>query len=382
MICPKCKNDARFDRYRSKSIVSLLGNMRLSRPYYHCSHCHTGHWPWDEILQLSPERLTPGAQEVTSLLGIADRVLEKTAGLRLSESTVQRTTEGAGEGLGKRLQQGEVFGPAIDWKWHKDAEGKTCAYMSVDATGIMMQGPDGAKADGRMVNVGMIFNPQPRALKDEDICKPCDGVRYLAGFYTLDELGILMRRQAAQVGMDRVDRWIALTDGGNGLERFIDVNFPKAEKIIDFQHSSGYVNDFAKAYRPGTDGDELAKIWCHRLKHEGGAAVLSMLEELNRESMTKSAQEQYDKTLTYFRNHVHRMDYPTYLSKGWQIGTGAVESACKTVVNHRLNMRGMRWGEEGSDGVCHLRALSCSDADQWDSFWYQKPKEPQVEFAA
>ena len=33
----------------------------------------------------------------------------------------------------------------------------------------------------------------------------------------------------------------------------------------------------------------------------------------------------------YFANQEHRMDYPTYVAKGWQIGSGPVESACKTV---------------------------------------------------
>lgn len=389
MMCPHCKSDAGFEGYREKNIGSLVGRMRLSRPYYHCSHCHNGIWPWDEVLRLSPERLTPGAQEVATLLGIlnsfgkaADRVLEKTTGLRLSESTEQRTTEAAGARLGQWLEAGEVFGPKVTWKWHRDAEGKTCAYVGVDATGIMMQGPDGAKAEGRMVNVGMIFNPQPRAPKDQDICKPCDGVRYLAGLISLEQLGPQMRRQGAQVGMDEAERWIALTDGGNGLEHFIDVNFPRAEKILDFQHASEYVNAFAKAYRPGADGDALAQTWCHQLKHEGGAALLAVWETLDRTTMNALAQEAYDKALTYFRNNVHRMDYPTYLRKGWQIGTGAVESACKTVVNQRLNMGGMRWGEEGSDAVCHLRALFCSDPDQWDAFWYHKPKQLQARIAA
>ncbi len=389
MICPHCHKDAGFVGYRDKSIRCLTGDMRLSRPYYHCEHCHHGIWPWDELLHLSPERLTPGAQEVASLLGVlnsfgkaADRVLEKTAGLRLSESTVERTTEGAGERLGRWLQAGEVFGPKVIWKWHPDAEGKTCAYVGLDATGIMMQGPDGAKVEGRMVNVGMIFNPQPRAANDKDICKPCDGVRYLAGLYTLEELGLQMRLQGAQVGMDAADRWIALTDGGNGLEHFIDVNFPRAEKILDFQHASEYVNDFAKAYRPQEAGEQLAQTWCHVLKHEGGKVLLAIFEGLDRSQMTTTAQQEYDKTLTYFRNQVHRMDYPTYLSKGWQIGTGAVESACKTVVNQRLNMGGMRWGEEGSDAVCHLRAIFCSTADQWDGFWYHTPSKTQAQRAA
>jgi len=334
---------------------------------------------------LSPERLTPGAQEVTSLTGIvnsfgkaADRVLEKTAGLRLSESTVERTTEGAGERLGTRLDDGEVFGPKVDWKWHKDAEGKTCAYVSLDATGILMQGPEGAKADGRMVNIGMIFNPQPRAANDEKLCKPCDGKRYLAGLYTLEEMGLLLRRQAAQVGMDRADNWIALTDAGNGMDRFMKVNFPRATCIVDFRHASSYVHDFAKAYRPGEAGEQLAATWCHQLKHNGGVSLLAVWDGLDRSTMTAAAQEQYDKASTYFRNHHDRMDYPTYLAKGWQIATGAVESACKTVINQRLNMGGMRWGETGSDAVAHLRALYCSDPDQWDAFW-SEPRRPKLQ---
>jgi hypothetical protein len=53
--------------------------------------------------------------------------------------------------------------------------------VGVDATGILMQGPEGCKIEGRMVNLGMIYNPQPRDADDEALSKPCDGVRYLAG---------------------------------------------------------------------------------------------------------------------------------------------------------------------------------------------------------
>ena len=50
-----------------------------------------------------------------------------------------------------------------------------------------------------MVNVGMIYNPQPRAADEEALSKPCAGVRYLAGLYTLEQLGLQLRRQGAQV---------------------------------------------------------------------------------------------------------------------------------------------------------------------------------------
>ncbi|HTU93012.1 MAG TPA: ISKra4 family transposase, partial [Gemmataceae bacterium] len=71
--------------------------------------------------------------------------------------------------------------------------------------------------------------------------------------------------------------------------------------------------------------------------------------------------------------NVHRRDYAAYLRQGWQIASGGVESACKTVVNQRLCQGGMRWGEEGSDAVAHLRALYRSDADQWEAFWAMAP---------
>jgi hypothetical protein len=262
-----------------------------------------------------------------------------------------------------------VLGPKQPWQWNKDALGQTCAYVSLDMTGILMQGEGGSKVDGRMVSVGMIYNPQPRRPNDEALSKPCDGVRYLAGLYALPELGLQMRRQGAQVGMDAADVWIALTDGGNGLEEFIDCFFLRSEKIIDFQHVVGHVALFAKKFREGEKAERLLTAWCHILKHAGGVQLIKVLQRLDRKKMIAETQEELDKLLNYLSNHVHRMDYPRYLKHGWQIASGAVESACKTVVNQRLCLGGMRWGEEGSDTVAHLRALYRSDAEQWEAFW-------------
>jgi hypothetical protein len=67
------------------------------------------------------------------------------------------------------------------------------------------------------------------------------------------------------------------------------------------------------------------------------------------------------------------MDYPRYIRNGWQIGSGPVESACKTVVGNRLKGGGMRWGEAGTNAVCHLRGLYLSEPACWDSFWAPPP---------
>ncbi len=352
-----------------------MGGVRLSRAYYHCAACGRGSFPWDGALRLSPLRLTPAAEEVTALAGVqesfgkaADRTLRKLAGLRLSESTVERTTEAAGTRLGEWLRAGAVFGPPATWAWNTDASGRSCAYVSLDATGVLMQGPDGARAEGRMVYVGMIYNPKPRSADEAALSKPCDGARYLAGLYDLDELGLQMRRQGGQVGMNAADLWIALSDAGNGLEGFIDRNFPGAEKILDFQHGATHLAAFAKRFRPDTS-ERLLAAWCHTLKHAGGATMIRVLERLDRRKMTEEVRKGHEDVLGYLRKNVGRMDYPRYLRNGWQIASGAVESACKTVVNQRLCLGGMRWGEGGSDAVAHLRALYRSDPDQWEAFW-------------
>lgn len=241
-------------------MVSLVGDIALERGYYHCTHCHEGHFPWDDVLRLSPQRLTPAAQEVTALAGIqesfgkaAERTLRKLAGIRLCESTVERTTEAAGQRVGEALQAKAVFGEARRWDWHRDRAGKTCAYVSLDLTGILMQGAGASKVEGRMVHVGMIYNPQPRAADEEALSTPCDGVRYLAGLYTLEDLSAQMRWQGGQVGMNDAEQWIALSDGGAGLEEFIDVTFPRAEDS-GFSTRGGAPGKLGEAAASGRSG--------------------------------------------------------------------------------------------------------------------------------
>jgi hypothetical protein len=362
----------------------LLGPIRAPRAYYHCAHCHTGRCPGDSALRLDSGDLTAGAREMVCLAGVldsfatvADEILPRMTGLRLSESTVERTTEGVGQEVGRRSSQGEVFGPARDWAWHKDAEGMSCAYVSIDATGVPQQGPGGAAAEGRMATVAMVYNPVPeaRACWAEPTGKrPAWTARYVASLDGPEALAEPLRRQAAQVGMDRAQRWIALSDGGAGLEDWLRVNFGRVEAVIlDFYHASGYLDDLAKAWLgAGTDAaEQQQERWAHRLKHEGGGAVLDELRGLELPERA-AVQEVWKAALSYFENQGHRMDYPSYVAKGWQIGSGPVESACKRVVNRRLKQGGMRWGEPGTDGVCHLRALFLSERGQWDAFWDER----------
>ncbi|MFO0970159.1 MAG: hypothetical protein U0793_31800 [Gemmataceae bacterium] len=86
--------------------MSILGPICFRRAYYYCHRCG-GLTPWDEEVGLTAKRLTPAAEELTTLAGTlcnsfeeaAAKALPKLAALRLSESTVQRTSEAAGQRL-------------------------------------------------------------------------------------------------------------------------------------------------------------------------------------------------------------------------------------------------------------------------------------------
>lgn len=363
--------------------------MTLSRAYYRCP-CGENFFPFDQANSLTGRGLSLATEELAALAGCAndsfeaaaDLVLLRMAGLRLSESTVERVTEDAGATLGQELQQGSTYGNARSWDWSMDKEGRTVAYFSVDATGVPQQGPNGAKADGRMPYVAMVYNPvpemtgppRPRGLPRGGP-PPRMTARYLAGLYTLPLLGLLLRKQAAQVGAEEAKQWIGLCDGGSGLEEFLRSNFnrPDLVLILDFYHPASRLEELAKVYHPHDEAkaQEKAGEWCLVLKHQGGQALLERLRS-QPPPRGKAAREKHQEMVGYVENHKHKMDYPGYQKRGWQIGSGPVESACKTVVGQRLKLAGMRWGEPGTDSVCHLRALLRSEPSQWDAFWSRR----------
>jgi hypothetical protein len=342
--------------------------VRVARAYYLCKDCHAGHCPRDTTLGLTTVDLSRGATEAVALAGAlgrfadaATKILPKLSGLRVSESTVERSTERVGRDVGERLGEGQTFGGNKAWTWSQDDDGQTVAYVSADSTGVGMQGSHGAKAEGRMAAVGMVWNAgQPGQ------------VRYVCGLTGgLKALGTSLRNQAAQVGMDGAQRWVAISDGGAGIEDWLRTNFPRVEAVmLDFYHVAEYRSAWAKVLHPDEDeAQDVAKTWCHRLKHDGGEVVRRELERIDVSGRSASVRDAHRVLRVYFQNQVHRMDYPSYRAKGWLIGSGPVEAACKQVVGQRMKGSGMRWGEAGADAVCHLRALFRSEKTQWEDYW-------------
>lgn len=305
----------------------------------------------------------------------AEQVLDRLAALRVATSTVQRTTEAVGAQVAELQRDGAIFQErATAWEWSRDARGQSVAYLSVDATSVPQQGKHGEKRDGRMPNVGAIFNPAPRKQKARRDRQLGD-IHYVAGLMFLSEMSERLRREAQAVGVGRAEVVIGLTDGGAGLEDCLlkavsGLGNDQIVFILDYHHAREHLVEFAKAFCEN-EACRMEQVgeWSETLKTQGGASLLRDLEALDLEGCREPVRESRRQLMGYVRNNLHRMDYPTYVKNGWQIGSGVIESACKTVVCRRMKQGGMRWRENGTNALCHLRSLYFSSDHRWQYFW-------------
>jgi hypothetical protein len=105
--------------------------------------------------------------------------------------------------------------------------------------------------------------------------------------------------------------------------------------------------------------------------------VISGLRQMMTKRGLKGARRKTIVEVTgYLRRNQARMKYDEYLAKGYPIGSGVVEGACRHLVKDRLERTGMRWRPEGAQAMLEMRATYLNE--EWDSFWaYHMEKEDE-----
>jgi hypothetical protein len=371
--CTLCERAAKFHSYQQCRLLTLHGEMKVSRAYYYCQRCHQSYCPYDNVLGLD-DGISPGLRPLVCLAGTllpfadaAQDVLRRYANVRVSASTVLRCTEAGGERLRAQQKEGcmvQPMQPEPGWTASREP-GLPAAYVGLDAFSVPMQGPGAGAAEHRMMYTALLYTPDKKH------------TRYLVDF-DLDPLAEQVRAQAHACGVTEVQDLVAVTDGGNGLEealqRHLADNLPT---VLDWYHAAEHVCDFAAVLHPQDTAARSA--WSEQAKgilyEQGGEALLKHLQALTLPPRTSAeVQEELRKLIGYFENNRHRTDYPTYRQRGWDIGSGPTEAGCK-IIGERLKGSGMRWVEEGAATVATLRALYVSGSKLWDGFWAQ-PHRP------
>lgn len=163
---------------------------------------------------------------------------------------------------------------------------------------------------------------------------------------------------AVRNGYGRYKEVVLLSDGAAWIKNMHDELFPDAEHILDYFHLCENVYDYAKS----TFGleEEKYKPWsqqvCAELK-SGNAQ--SVLRELSKSKPKKASNDTVNLKL-YIQNNINKINYPEYEEKGYFIGSGAIESGNKIVLQHRLKQAGMRWNPRTAQSILTLKAKNKS----------------------
>ena len=145
-------------------------------------------------------------------------------------------------------------------------------------------------------------------------------------------------------------------------------------QVVDFYHVTPSLGPAGETLF-GAEGGELVAwvdAWCHRLKHEPGAAAVLIAELATRGATLGKPRlpEAVETALTYLRNQAQggRLNYAELAEQKIPIGSGVTEAACKVIVKQRLCGSGMKWTEDGASVVLSPRALSYTP-ERWARFW-------------
>lgn len=137
----------------------------------------------------------------------------------------------------------------------------------------------------------------------------------------------------------------------------------RVTQIIDWCHAVGVLHEIADA-RVGLSPTER-EGWIKRAKKKLHAGkiddLVALIDALAVGRRAKDVSEHRD----YFARNASRMQYASFVAAHIPIGSGAIESAVRRIINMRMKSNGMFWLEVNAEGMLLLR--SYLKADHFDA---------------
>ena len=274
-----------------------------------------------------------------------DEVLEKFLSVKVNAMQVYRVSDSYGEQLGK----GDDFTQRI----LPPVQREEVLYAMADGSMIFTR-DDGWKE----VKLGRIF-------KSSDCIDVAGKPGWIKQSQYLAHLG---SSKSFTRQMDELienygslhHRLIFVTDGAPWLRNWIEDAFPTATSILDFYHAKEHLCQFADEHFKERSEKEKWIVSQETLLLESGVAQVIH----NIQSLCKEPTKQAQKLIDYYSANIDRMDYQKYRQTGKGIiGSGAIESAHRTVIQKRMKLSGQRWTLNGAQNMLCLRTIKMNQ--QW-----------------
>ena len=350
-----CQRLARYVAGYKKQVVTRCGAATLWRAYYYCGACRKGFCPLDARLGTGRGACSAAVRALLSRFAsylpyrTAAAEMQTICGVRLCASTVRREAQAVGRALERDWQ--EKVQQVRDNKAKVPAHRPSWLHLSMDGVLIFVDG------QWREVKCAVAYES---GHDEAGHAQAVERASYYATLAPSRDFGPRVRTLAYLAGSGRCPRVAMVADGAEWIWQETGKHLPKSVQILDFYHACEHLWLVARA-RFG-EGSEAATAWMGQQKQglldDKVDRVVAGIEDWQ---PTKQAQQEVRRqVLAYLRAHAHRMLYGTLAAKGWHIGSGVVEAACKAVVQGRMKGAGMRWSQKGAESMLHLRSAWCS----------------------
>jgi hypothetical protein len=362
--CPTCGQRCRVQSWRRRRLTTLCGRVDWERPWYVCQGCRHGWSPVDHTLGVVPRaRLSAGVQQWLAQLGAAtdfaeaQRWLEELGGVHVAKETVRAQAEQQGAALEAAQQTASA-----------QVERTRESALPVDvAPGQLLVETDGVMVRYREtgwheVKIGLVAGWEAGALAAPSYVAAREG----AAAFGERLLGEAARRGALEIvgweggrrgaGLAVLRDVLVRADGARWIWTLAAEHFGARRELVDFYHASEHLWTVARLLE--SEGTAVAAVWgaarCHELRHAGVEAVRTALRDAR--ATTADGRKLLRRERAYFRSNAARMDYPAAKAAGLPIGSGAVESLARHLVQLRLKRPGARWSRAGAQAILTLRA--------------------------
>jgi len=378
--CP-CGQQAVYRELRPKPVLTAVGEVTVSRPYYLCPHCHQGQFPADVELDIANTEFSPGVRRMQALVGQqapfehGREQMKLLAGLEVNAKAVERTAEGIGGDIAAREQQQieralQLALPILV------GEPIPILYIEMDGTGVPVvrketEGrkgkTDGEPAHTREAKLGCVFTQTSCDREGFPIRDP-ESTTYTGAIETAEEFGRRLYQEVWNRGLSRARKIVILGDGAEWIRTLAELHFPDAIHIVDLYHARQHLWDVARALFPNDPISQKAWMKVHqkRLLDKGKieklVAALRSLLPAHPQAAAK-LQDEAD----YFEKNAERMRYPKFRRQHLFVGSGVIEAGCKTVIGSRLKQSGMFWTVRGANAILALRCAHLNN--RFETYW-------------
>ena len=345
---------------------TLFGDIPLVRNYYHRPTDGSGRFPMDEALGLI-DGYTPG---LAALIGRcaaehpfqrAEESFRAYTGLSVEARQFPRLAGFIGPLAERFLRANRPSGEAIPPRVYVATDGTGAPLRHAELKGRRGRQPDGT-AQTHEIKVGALFTQHP--VSGQKPWRDLGSNTYVATTLRAEPFGEMMRAEFCRRFAGASDVAF-LGDGAAWNWELQRIFFPMSLGIVDFYHAAEHVTQVVDLIEDhhAPSGRKRRKRWVKLLLR--GRLDVFLAEA--RQAFPSGKIKAGEKALDYFEKNRHRMRYRYFRERGYFIGSGVVEAACKTIVAQRLKGSGMHWSEQGLSHILSIRTALLSN--RYDEFW-------------